>query len=171
MALEMSFDFVEMAKFQATLLRLEKLPQKVVNKAASRGATVAGRAVREAMPRGKTKQMSKAYVRTGEKSKLKGKKVFNYSMDGAKNHIFQKPIPAPGTKYPGKRRSSWNYAYYPSSVEYGFLTRSQGGGLRYVPGQHFVRNAAQQVRPQVERTIRKTLLDELEKEWQKKHGP
>lgn len=161
--MNVTFDFKEMVQLQAALVRVGELPQKVVNKAAGKGATVAGRAIRSAAPKGKTKQLSKGFKRKPEKSKEPGKKVFSYAMDSGKNDIFQKPIKNSGVAG-GKRP----HAYYPNSVEYGFLTRSTGGGLRYVPGQHFVRKAAEDARPQVERTVIKTAITELEKEWKKK---
>lgn len=171
--MDMSFDFEEMDQFQKMLARVEKLPQKVVNKAAGKGATVAGRAVRAAAPRGKTKQLSKGFKRMAEKTRTKGKKVYRYGIDPDKDDIFQKKIPPEKPKRPpGKRRTSWNHAYYPSSVEYGFLARTSKGGLRFVrdkvEGKHFVRKAAESARPQVESTIIKTAMAELEKEWQKK---
>lgn len=167
MALEVKFDFTDSIRFQANLLRLGKLPQKVVNKAAGKGATVAGKAVRAAAPRGKTKQLSKGFKRKPERTKVKGRKAYYYAMDEAKNDIFQKPIPA-NPSHPGSRKKNWKHAYYPASIEYGFLTRSKGGGMEYVKGTHFARDAAERVRPQVNRIVIKTLTDELDKEWRKK---
>jgi len=164
MALEMSFDFSDVIRLQASLLKMEKLPQKVVTKAAGKGATVAGKAVKAAAPRGQTRELSKGFKRKAEKSRTKGKKVYQYAMDPAKNDIFQKPIKNPG-EAGGKHKT---HAYYPASVEYGFLTRSKGGGLTYVQGTHFVRNAAVKAAPVVESVIMKTLTEELEKEWKKK---
>ncbi len=161
------FDLRDVARFEAALLRAGELPRKVVTKAAGKGATVAGKAISAAAPRGKTKQLSKGFKRRAEKSRLKGKKVYYYAMDSAKNDIFQKPIPAPGTEHPGTRRTKWSHAYYPASIEYGFLTRSKGGGLSYVQGTHFVRKAAEQVKPKVNKVIIQTLTAELEKEWTK----
>lgn len=161
----MSFDFGDMVEFQKNLKRVGDLPQKVVSRAAGKGATVAGRAIRAAAPKGKTKQLSKGFKRYRERTKLKGKKVYYYAMDDAKNEIFQKAIPAKSAKHPGERKSKWDHAYYPASVEYGFLTRSKGGGLSYVEGQHFVRDSAESVRLQVERTITQVLTAELDKVW------
>lgn len=161
--MNIKFDFSEMAQLQKTLDRVGELPRKVVNKAAGKGATVAGRAIRAAAPKGRTKQLSKGFKRKPEKSKELGKKVFDYAMDSEKNDIFQKPIKNPGIAG-GKRP----HAYYPNSVEYGFLTRSKGSGLSYVPGRHFAKKAAEGARPQVESTVIKTAISELEKEWQKK---
>lgn len=75
-------------------------------------------------------------------------------------------------KYGGKK----NPAYYPASVEFGFLT-SAGGGLAYKPGKfsvkhvegtHFARNAASAAAPAAAQTMKKVLLEELEKEWAKR---
>ena len=169
--MNIKFDFSEMTQLQRMLDRVGEMPRKVVNKAAGKGATVAGRAIRAAAPKGKTRQLSKGFKRKPEKSKTPGKKVFSYAMDPAKNDIFQKPIKNPGIAG-GKRP----HAYYPNSVEYGFLTRKAGGGLAYVQGKgkekvegkHFTRKAAESARPQVESTVIKTAISELEKEWQKK---
>ena len=160
----LDFDFKELIQFKKSLMALGKLPQKVVTRAAGKGATVAGRAVRAAAPRGKTKQLSKGIKRAPERSRTKGKKVYHYAMDPAKTEtVFRKPIKNPGESG-GKRR----YAYYPASVEYGFLTRSKGGGLTYVQGKHFARDAAEDARPNVEKVITSTLTSELDKEWKKK---
>lgn len=161
--MNIKFDFSEMAQLQKMLDRVGDVPRKVVNKAAGKGATVVGRAIRKRTPKGRTKQLSKGFVRKPEKSKTLGKKVFDYSMDPAKKDIFQKPIKNPGVAG-GKRP----HAYYPNSIEYGFLTRGIGDYLGYVPGDHFVQRAAEISQPQVESTIIKTAIAELEKEWQKK---
>lgn len=166
MALECKFDFSDTIRFQAALHRVEKIPQKAVNKAAGKGATIAGKAIRAAAPRGDTNQLRKGFKRKAERTRVKGRKVYYYAMDEGKNDIFQKPIPAnPGN--PGARKSDWKHAYYPASIEYGFLTRSQGGGITYVKGTHFARDSAEQVRPQVNRTVIRVLTEELNKEWRK----
>ena len=167
-----TFDFKEMVRLQAALARVGELPRKVVNKAAGKGATIAGRAIRAAAPKGKTRQLSKGFKRMAEKTRTKGKKVYRYGMDPDKDSIFQKDIPDPKAEHPGKRRTNWTHAYYPSSVEYGFLARTSKGGLKYVrdkvEGKHFVRKSAEAARPQVEKTIRNELIKDLEKEWQRK---
>lgn len=125
--MDMSFDFKEMVQFQKTLDRVGEMPRKVVNKAAGKGATVAGRAIRAAAPRGKTGQLKKGFKRKKERTKVASKAVYDYAMDSAKNDLFQKPIKRPGI-YGGKHKY---WGYYPNSVEYGFLTRAKGGGLTY----------------------------------------
>lgn len=168
MGSNLTFDFTDTIRFQASLNRLGKLPQKVVNSAAGKGATIAGKAVRKAAPRGKTKQLSKGFKREAERTRTKGKKVYRYGMNPDKNDVFQKAIPSKDVKNPGKRRTSWDHAYYPASIEYGFLTRSTGGGLDYVQGKYFTRDSAEAVRPQVNKTAIKAMSDALDKEWKKK---
>ena len=156
-------DFRDSVKLQAAIKRLGELPRKVVNKAAGKGATVAGRASRAAAPKGKTGQLKKGFKRKPEKSRTAGKKVYDYMMDPAKNDIFQKPI-----KNPGELGGKNDHAYYPASVEYGFLARAPGGGVQYVPGQHFIRQAAASAEPALKKAIIDTMVTELEKEWAKK---
>ena len=163
MALDLSFDFGDMVRLQASIRKLGDLPQKVVTKAAGKGATIVGRAVKAAAPRGQTRQLSKGFKRKAEKSRVKGKKVYHYAMDSAKNDIFQKSI-----KNPGEAGGKSEHAYYPASVEYGFLTRSKGGGLTYVQGTHFAQKAAESAEPEARGAIIKTLKEELDKEWKKK---
>lgn len=207
--MDLNLDFSEMLRLQTSIKRLGDLPKKVVNKAAGKGATVAGRAIRAAAPVGKTGQLKKGFKRKKEKSKVASKAVYDYAMDSAKNDIFQKPIKNPGVL--GGKHKGWGY--YPNSVEYGFLARARGGGpashrfgrrlrktdlkaasessnsfrvtgftrhyikavetvegwqSQHVPGQHFVRQAAEKSAPQVEKTIINTAMTELEKEWKKK---
>ena len=47
----MEFDARDLKRFESVLGKMEKLPQRVVNKAAGKGATVMGRAVRAAAKR------------------------------------------------------------------------------------------------------------------------
>ena len=170
MSMQLEFNFKEMVQFQKALNRVGNLPQKVVKKAATAGGKIAKASVEAAAPVGKTGQLRKGFKQYPEKSRTKGKSVFRFGMSDSdsKNKIFQKKIPDPKAEHPGKRRTNWDHAYYPASVEYGFLTRSTGNGLSYVRGQHFTRKAAEAARPQVESTIIKTVISELEKEWQKK---
>lgn len=144
------------------------VPQKAVTKAAGKGANVARRAIRKNTPVGDTGELRRGIVREGERSKYKGKKVYDLMFDPAKNDVFQKPIPAPGTKNPGARKSRWKHAYYPASMEFGFLTRSKGGGYDYVPGYHFMRDAAEGVYTEASKEMVDHFCVELEKEWAKK---
>lgn len=161
MAMNMKFNFKEMVQFQKALNRVEKVPQRAVTKAAGKGATVVRKAVRGAVPVD-TGQLKRGIIRKGERSRAKGKKVYDLMFDPAKNDIFQKSI-----KQPGVAGGKSPHGYYPASMEYGFLTRSKGGGLSYVPGYHFMRDAAQDATAPARQAIIKAFIAELEKAWSK----
>ena len=163
MGMNMTFDWSDTLRLKGALQRIDKLPQKVVTKAAGKGATAARRVIRAKVPVGETGQLKRGIIRSGEKSKVKGKKVYDLMFDPAKNDIFQKPIKNPG-EFGGKS----DHAYYPASMEFGFLTRSKGGGYSYVPGYHFMREGVVESAPTVQTEVIHTMVTELEKELIKK---
>ena len=158
---KLTFYLQDLPKFYATLRRVEKVPQRVVTRAAGKGATVVRRAVRGAVPVD-TGALKRGIVRKGERSRTKGKKVYDLMFDPGMNDIFQKPI-----KEPGSAGGKSPHAYYPASMEYGFLTRSKGGGLSYVPGYHFMRDAAESSSFPAKQATIKAFIAEMEKEWAK----
>lgn len=118
-------------KLKELCKRVGGVPQKAVTKAASKGLTVVRRSVRSKVPV-KTGALKKGLQRKAERSRVKGKKVYELRMNPSMNDTFQKPIKRPGL-YGGKHNS---HGYYPNSQEYGFLTRRKGGkGLEYVYGR------------------------------------
>ena len=161
MSMKLDFDFREMVQLQKALRRVEQVPQRAVTKAAGKGASVVRKAVRAGVPVA-TGAMKRGIVRKGERSRTKGKKVYDLMFDPGMNDVFQKPI-----KDPGAAGGKSPHGYYPASMEYGFLTRSKGGGLSYVPGYHFMRDAAQGASPAAKQATVKTFMDELGKEWSK----
>lgn len=144
--------------------RVGGVPQKAVTKGTSKGLTVLRRSVRSKVPVD-TGSLKKGLQRKSERSRTKGKKVYELRMDPAMNDIFQKPVKNPGEA--GSKNTRGGHAYYPASQEYGFLTRSKGGGLSYVPGYHFLREGAEESRGSVEHTVIETVMKEVEKEWKK----
>lgn len=151
-------------KLKAMLQRTEKVPQRTVTKAAGKGLTVVRRHVRGKVPVD-TGELKRGLIRKSERSRTKGKKVYELTFDPKKNDIFQKPVKNPGEA--GSKSTKGGHAYYPASQEYGFLTRSKGGGLSYVPGYHFLRQGAEESRIEVSKVIVDTTIKELEKEWTK----
>lgn len=167
MAMNMSFNFKDMVRLQTAIARMGDIPQRTVTRAASKGMDATESMVNGYMPSGKTEQLSMGLTRVKEKSRKKGKRVYEVAMDPSKNSIFQKPIPA-NPAHPGKRRARWKHAYYPSSIEYGFLTRSTGGGIRYVRGQHNMRDGAERSRPEFNAEVIRVIDKALEKGWKKR---
>ena len=190
---ELSFDTRDLRKFEKTMQRMGGLPQKAATKAASKGLTVVRREVRKLVPVGRTGKLKRGLYRKGEKTRSKGRKVYELTFNPKMNSDFQKPIQNPGA-LGGKHAT---HAYYPNSIEYGFLARKKGGGIEYrtfsrksaterdsirghrkrvkqtvqgwesqkVPGQHFMLQGAQKAGPTAMNTMADTLIKEAKKIW------
>lgn len=159
----LSFKATGFTETVKVLAKVGQLPQRTVSKAAGKGATVVKRTIKNGtVPVGATGNLKRAIVRQGERSSRKGKKVFDITFDRGMNDVLQKPI-----KNPGEAGGKNDHAYYPASMEFGFLTRSKGGGLSYVPGYHFMESGGEQASAAAKQTIIDTLSDEIDKEWGK----
>lgn len=141
---------------------MEQVPQRCVSRAAGKGMNVVRRSVKGQVPVD-TGALKRGIIRVGERSRIKGKKVYDLMFDPRKNDIFQKPI-----KNPGEAGGKSKHGYYPASMEYGFLTRSKGGGYRYVPGYHFMRDGAEAASSAAKSEMIRVLNEEIDKEWAKK---
>lgn len=148
-------------KFERALSRISTMPQKISKKAGGQAANAVRRSIRSEIPVGKTGQLRRGIIRVGERSRYKGKKIYDLMFDPDKNAIFQKPIPAK------EKSAAKKHAYYPASIEYGFLTRSKGKGLRYVEGRHFMRDSTDEAAPAARQAVIRTATQELNKEWVK----
>lgn len=187
MSEELTFDVKDLRRFEKTLERMGGVPQKAATKAASKGLTEVRREVRKLVPVGRTKNLKRGLYRKGEKHRQSGKKVYQLTFDPSMNDVFQKPIKYTGL-YGGQHLT---HAYYPNSVEFGFLTRKKGGGLEYreftrkapgrkkvkygvtgyesrkVEGQHFMERGAIKAAPAATNKMADTLIKEVTKEWTK----
>ena len=157
------FDTTGITVMINALNKINKSPQKAVNKATSKANLIVKRTVKGEVPE-KTGTLKRNIVTKAEKNHgVKGKKVREVTFKGGSeaNSLLQKPIQNPGA-LGGKNPK----AYYPASMEYGFLARAPGGGTQYVEGRHFMRQGAEQASP----TAKKTMIDVMEKEldtlWQ-----
>lgn len=163
-ALKIALHFRDLYNFQKALKELGDIPQKAVTKAAGKAATQVRREIRGEVPV-RTGTLKRGIIRHGEKPSKKGKKVYDLYFDPALNKVFQRPIKQPGI-FGGNTKNG--YAYYPSSMEYGFLTRSKGGGYDYVPGYHFMRQGTEKATPSASEVVRKAVIDETVKVWKQK---
>jgi len=154
------FDMKGLEKMVKALDKMGKSPQKAVTKAASKAFTPVKREIRRLTPVGDTQYLRKSIIRKAEKSGVIGKKVYEATFDPALNDVLQKPI-----KHPGAAGGKYPKAYYPASQEYGFITRSKGGGYSYVPGLHFMREGADNTEVQAKAIMVDTLEKELDKLW------
>lgn len=163
---KVSVDLKDLKEAKKAFDAMGTLPAKIVTAAARRGATVAKRAVQGSgkMPVD-TGTMRKALRTKREKSRRKGKKVYEVVFDPALNAYLQRPI-----KNPGEAGGQSAKAYYPASMEYGFLTRSKGGGISYSPGFHFMRDEGEAVREPIKEEMARKFNEAIQKEWMKRHG-
>lgn len=157
----------DLLEARRTFDAMGQLPARIVTAAAGRGATVVKRAVKNSAEIPVlTGTMRKAVRRLrAERSKVKGKKVYPVGFDPAMNSVLQKPI-----QNPGEVGGQNDKAYYPASMEYGFLTRSKGGGISYFPGFHFMAAAGESVRGEANAAMAKKFNEAIQKEWRKRHG-
>ena len=157
----------DLLEARRTFDAMGQLPARIVTAAAGRGATVVKRAVKNSAEIPVlTGTMRKAVRRLrAERSKVKGKKVYPVGFDPTMNSVLQKPI-----QNPGEAGGQNDKAYYPASMEYGFLTRSKGGGISYFPGFHFMAAAGESVRGEANAAMAKKFNEAIQKEWRKRHG-
>ena len=157
--------FEELASSFAASAR--ELPRKNLSKAVKKGASVVQRSVRSAAPE-RSGDLRRGLILHKERSRQEGKVVYDLMPDPKMNDTFQKPIRQPV-------RSKSSKGYYPASQEYGFFTRSPGGGMIYtrpngeigkmdkVPGKYYMRSGAEVSGDAAETAIVGAILDEIEK--------
>jgi len=164
MAVSLNFETSELQGFANTLAKVGTVPQKCVTKAAKLGATMVKSRMESTVPV-RSGSLKRGIELHGEKHRgKKGKKVYEVRMSPSMNDVFQKKIVQAG-RYNGK---SGNRAYYPASIEYGFMARAKDGGIQYVPGRHFMKSAGEALEASVKTVMIRTVTEEMEKEWNKK---
>ncbi len=145
------FKIEGMKELQKSMKKLGQVPQKSVTTASRKGMNVALKSARQNAPQGDTGQLKGGMKLVGEKSRSKGKKVYQVVFDRSKNHIFQK-----------KNNEGKITGYYPASQEYGFFARNG----RYIPGYHFMKKAMEDNSG----AITKKIVDEMSKSIDKALG-
>lgn len=154
MSVKTQIDFSDFEKFAKQLEDLEKLPQKCVTAAARKAARTLRKNIKSSPKTPEdTGNLKKGLIVVPEKSRHKGKKVYQIVFDRSMNDVFQK-----------KNAAGKVSGYYPSSQEYGFFTKDG----RYIPGYRFMRDTTEERAGETEKTILAALFKELDKEWQKK---
>lgn len=135
-----------MKELERSIKTLEKLPQKVVTPAAKKGARIALKAAKENAPV-ESGDLKKGLVLKGERSKIKGKKVYQVTFDKRMNDVFVK------MSAEGKR------SYYPASQEYGFFARNG----RYIPGYRYLRRSIEENSSAIEKKIVDEMVKNIDK--------
>ncbi len=134
-------------ELERSIKRLGQLPQKFVTKAARKGAIIPLRAARARAPVD-AGQLKRGLVLKGERSRVRGKKVYQVTFSSAMNDAFVK------ISQSGKR------AYYPASQEYGFKTKNGG----WIPGYSYLKGATDDNAVATEQTMIDVLTQEVDKE-------
>lgn len=142
-----NFKLEGMNELKKSIDALGKVPQKHVIASAKAGMVIVKRAAKKNAPVDKG-NLKDGIILTGEKSALKGKKVFDIVFDRLMNDIFQK-----------KNSDGEINAYYPVSQEYGYFTKNG----RYIPGFKFVHNALAQNKTKVEKKMVSTMKTKVDK--------
>jgi len=147
----------------------DKLEGTALARAVKAGANIVLNAIRAQAPVD-SGELKEGIIPSKERSKTKGKVVYQVTFDAKKNAIFQKPVRNP-------IRSTGKHAYYPASQEYGYFTRRPGGGMIYnrgdgsqatmnkVPGKYFMRTGADVAGEAAKNAIAKHILDGIAQEW------
>lgn len=144
-----TFRIEGMKELQKALKKLGAVPQKHVTSSARKGMNIALKDSKANAPFD-TGMLKKGMKLKGERSKYKGKKVYQVIFDSAMNDVFQKPI-----KNPGEAGGKNNTGYYPFSQEYGYFARNG----RYIPGYRFIHDSLSDNTQK----ISKTMVSEMKK--------
>lgn len=140
---KVSFKIEGMKELEKSLKKLGDVPQKHVTSSSRKAMNVVLRESRATAPVD-TGDLKKGMKLKGERSRHKGKKVYQIIFDPRYNEIFQK-----------KNKAGKITGYYPISQEYGFFAKNG----RYIPGYRFLRNSLEKKANEVEKTI----VDEMKK--------
>lgn len=134
---KVNFKVEGMKELEKSLKKLGKVPQKHVTASAKKGMNISLKDSRANAPYD-TGALKKGIKLVGEKSGLKGKKVYQIVFDKEMNDVLQK-----------KNAEGKVTGYYPVSQEYGFFARNG----RYIPGYRFISDSLTDNVSKIEKTI------------------
>ncbi len=146
-----------MDKLLNDLEKIGQVPQKHVTASSRKAMNISLRQSKANAPVD-TGLLKKGIIMKGERSRVKGKKVYRIVFDEKYNDFFQKKIKYGTTKYvknaKGKMvrrniKAGTVTGYYPISQEYGFFARDG----RYIPGYRFISDSLIDNTAKIEKTI------------------
>jgi HK97 gp10 family phage protein len=143
-----NFKIEGMKELEKKFKELGKVPQKHVTAASKKGMNISIKEAKANAPYD-TGALKKGIKLVGEKSKLKGKKVYRIVFDREMNDVFQK-----------KNEEGEVVAYYPVSQEYGYFTKDG----KYIPGFRFIRDSLTDNVSKIEKTIVSTMKKKIDQE-------
>lgn len=120
-----------LVKIDTAMDRIKYGTQRVAAEAAMAPAQAELEAAKTAAPV-KTDTLRESLVLHMERNRANGKQVFDVMPTAKANSLLQKEVKNPGIMPGGKKRR--NTAYYPASMEYGFMTVNG----KHVPGHHYL---------------------------------
>lgn len=145
---KVKFKVEGMRELEKALKALGKVPQKHVTSSAKKGMNISLKDSKANAPYD-TGALQKGIKLTGEKSRHKGKKVYQVVFDDKMNDVFQK-----------KNSSGKVTGYYPVSQEYGFFTKNG----RYIPGYRFISDSLTENVSSIEKTMVETMQKKIDAE-------
>lgn len=143
-------DILGMKELERSFRELGKVPQTVATQSARAGGRIALKAAKTNAPED-SGDLKRGIILKRERSRVKGKAVYDVMMDPGMNDVFVK------ISKDGKR------SYYPASQEYGFLTVDGG----YVPGYRFLRRAIDDNKTVIEKKVLETAGKAVDKALRK----
>lgn len=149
-----------MEKLINNLKKLGQVPQKHVTASVKKAMRTPYSQAKEDAPY-LTGALHDAITLKGEKSKIKGKKVYRIVFDDSMNEQFQYKRTV--TNKRTKKETERVTGYYPVSQEYGWFAVNG----RYIPGQRFVRGAMEENSGKVKKIIMDTMGKKIEMELRK----
>ena len=155
-------DCRDLIKLRGMIAAMGGLPPKIATAAAGQAATIVKRKAKTGEVPVRTGTLKANIVRTKkERSRTKGKAVYRVDFKGGEeaNSVLQKPVKNPGAA--GSTQTGNGHAYYPYSMEYGYITRDGG----YWPGLHFMKAAAEESWGEVQQKVISVMISRMEKEW------
>lgn len=145
---KVDFKVEGMRELERSLKKLGEVPQKHVTSSARKGMNVVLKDAKTNAPYD-TGMLKKGMKLAGERSRIKGKKVYRIVFDRKYNDVFQK-----------KNKSGKVVGYYPISQEYGFFARDG----KYIPGYRFIHKSLSNNAKRMEKTIVTTLKKKIDDE-------
>jgi hypothetical protein len=143
-------EIVGMKELERAFKELGKVPQTVATQSARAGGRIALKAAKTNAPED-SGDLKRGIILKRERTRVKGKAVYDVMMDPAMNDVFVK------ISKDGKR------SYYPASQEYGFLTVDGG----YVPGYRFLRRSIDDNKTVIEKKVLETAGKAVDKALRK----
>lgn len=141
----------DLDKLIADLKKMEKFPTKYLTASVKKAGKIVLEKTRSYAPVGETGNLRDGLIFVMEKGLKKGIRVGNITFNSEDSDKLVR-YTKDGTRY-----------FYPSSLEYGFISRSG----RKIEGTRFMRRAAQDTQIQHAKKIIDEMMRRYEKEWKK----